>query len=555
MKASDFFRRRAEKEGAILGIIMITMLVLGALVISMYHLAYHSQREAAHEMQLAQAFWMAEAGVQWCVSDMYDINGNDGRTAGERSVNGTLPGTFEVIDDSDSEGEFRLSIGRITIGSRTVERHIRIGLGFLPDHFNDVIRGENLRGVPWHLILRGDKYGNIEGPRVPRRQGTHYPGGNDLVVGNVNVNGGFRMYDDSSVSGMPAPNTYDVMGDVNYSGELYQESGTTIAGSTVQTSAGDYEAPDLGEMDYADNNHYNIAGIFDELNISSGRIPANHPEYGALHDVVIMNPSDRSTENASTSGDDFYFESSSGSYGNNTPSTGESLLQLGDDKTYYVDGHVWFHKYGPYGFEIDGQAVIVATEDIHISDNITYADRGRDPGDDLLALVALGDYSGGSHAAGTGNIYFGDPEFGTLFTCDAFMFANNDFLYNTWTTGSQEGDQAEPESGFRVFGNFMAMNRVVIKRDWYKPDGSGSYRAAEYVKVTDSEGITSWVWKDVDNGSALNSTEIKGLRHYAMQVRYDDRIRDAATQMSGLPKTPFGTIFAGRSSWEEVPVD
>ena len=120
--------RHPGREGAILGIIMITLLVLSILVLTLYHLAYHSQREADYAVKLAQAFWMAEAGAQWCISDMYDVNGNDGRTVGEFDINGTIPGTFEVVDDSDSDGEFRLSIGRIAVGSRTIERRIRIGL-------------------------------------------------------------------------------------------------------------------------------------------------------------------------------------------------------------------------------------------------------------------------------------------------------------------------------------------------------------------------------------------------------------------------------------------
>jgi len=36
-----------------------------------------------------------------------------------------------------------------------------------------------------------------------------------------------------------------------------------------------------------------------------------------------------------------------------------------------------------------------------------------------------------------------------------------------------------------------------------------------------------------------------------MQVSYDDRIRDAATQMPGLPRGS-GTIFAGVLNWDEL---
>lgn len=537
--------RHSGKGGAILGIVMITLVVISVLVLSLYHLGAHSGREAEYELKSAQAFWLAEAGVQWCIDDMYDINGNNGLTPGAVPVGGSVPGTFDVVDSSTSTAEFRDCIGTVTVGGQTITRRIRIGLGFLIDHLNDVIRAENQTGVPWYLMLSGEKYEGVDGPRRPILQNNHYPGGNDVAIGNINVNGSVRMYDESLVDGLSAPNTYSIFGDVSYSGDFYQDASTSVAGSIIQTSSGDYGAPDLADMDYANNRDYDVAYEFSSRGITSGRLPVDHP----LYNVVAINVH---PEGDPTPGEyDYYFEPSYIS-GAGTPSTGSTPLVLGDDKTYYVDGHVWFHNSRTYGFEVDGQAVIVSTRDIHISDNLTYADRGRDPDSDMLALVALGQYSGDTHIDGTGNVYFGDPKYGTLYTCDAFMFANNDFLYNTWSSGSSSGQQEEPESGFKVFGNFMAMNRVVILRDWYKPDGSISYRAAEYVEVTDADGTIRWTWKDIADGSELTSTENNTRRHYAMMAEYDDRLRDVATQMSGLPKVTRGTIFAGMVSWEEI---
>ena len=533
---------RRNREGAILGLIMVILFALSLLVIALFNLAAHSEREANYEMKAAQAFWLAEAGVQWCINDMFDLNGNDG-IIGETQANPTNSGTFEVLDDSDASGDFRVSIGKVTIGSQTVERRIRIGLGYAPDPFNNVVHAENDGGLPWTLMMRGSQYGGNDGPRVPTSQNSHYPGGNDIFIGDVNVNGSFRMYDEARVD--DPISIYDINGDVTYTSEFSDEvPGTSIAGSTINASSGSYNAPDLSGIDYASQaDVINVAQSFADAGITSGRLPANHP----LHDVVIMNPSDRSSENSATAGHDFYFESSGNNYGNNTPSTGEAPLSLGTDETYYVEGHVWFHKYGPYGSLVDGQAVIVSTKDIHISDNITYSDRSSDSNGDLLALVALGEYdSFGDLVSGTGNIYFGDPGFGTLYTCDAFMFANNDFLYNT---SANDGSQQEPESGFKVFGNFMAMNRVIINRDWYQQDGTSTYLAAEYVQDTDSDGNTIWVWKDINDGTVLSSNEESSLRHYAMQVEYDDRIRSQATSLSGLPKLPYGTLFTGILSW------
>jgi hypothetical protein len=190
-------------------------------------------------------------------------------------------------------------------------------------------------------------------------------------------------------------------------------------------------------------------------------------------------------------------------------------------------------------------------------------------------LVALGQIDPVTGVyLGDGNIYFGDPSFGTLFTADAFMFANNNFYYNT---SSDTGEQGMPESGFRVYGNFMAMNQVVIVRDWYERntyvDDSGNTREAEkidgrwydletharvYSSVTTSQRAVKYdsvakEWIDIEDDANGIRTVVAAaiVDHYAMQIEYDDRIRDAATQMSGLPKGT-STIFMGVSRWEEI---
>lgn len=367
---------------------------------------------------------------------------------------------------------------------------------------------------------------------------------------------------------IPDPNRWDVEGDITASGTIELLGEASAAGQTQFSTPADYTPPDLYEMNYPSNNNWNIAAEFDRLNISSGRLPADHP----LHDIVVKNPSDRSRENGSTTGDDYYFEPTVITPGSSD--TGESELRLDDNATYFVDGHVWFHNYRTYGFEIDGQAVIVASRDIHISDNIQYQNRGLEDvngnAPDLLALVALGQYDSLGNYTTDGNIYFGDPEFGTLYTADAFMFANNDFYYNT---SANTGEQMEPESGFRVFGNYVANNQVVVWRDWYDKntylkegvereayENGGSWYDVEtdepvfttVTTVTRAAKLVGSEWLDAVSGDKLTVAQNKALKHYAMAVAYDDRVRDAATQMGGLPQGT-GKIFAGVVSWEELP--
>jgi hypothetical protein len=167
-----------------------------------------------------------------------------------------------------------------------------------------------------------------------------------------------------------------------------------------------------------------------------------------------------------------------------------------------------------------------------------YASRTRD----LLGLVALGQYDvyGTLH---NGNVYFGDPEFGTLYTVDAFMFAANNFLYNT---SSNTGRPEEPTTGFMVFGNYAAINQVTVYRDWYTRGTTA--RPAVW-------DATSGQWKDALDGTVLTAAQINLLRHYQMTVSYDERIRDQATQPPGLPKHSAGTIYGGISRWDSLSLN
>jgi len=65
-----------------------------------------------------------------------------------------------------------------------------------------------------------------------------------------------------------------------------------------------------------------------------------------------------------------------------------------------------------------------------------------------------------SGVADSGNIYFGDPVFGTLERMDAFMYAENNFQDNNLSaTGSAK---------VTVNGNMTAGNQVNINRDYGK---------------------------------------------------------------------------------------
>jgi hypothetical protein len=252
----------------------------------------------------------------------------------------------------------------------------------------------------------------------------------------------------------------------------------------------------------------------------------------------MKNPRGMSAESDPTPGDDYFLEPASVSNLRADHKDARTPLHLGDNRVYYIDGNVWVHSKRTYGFLVDGKVTIVATGNIHLSDNIKYADS-----ESLLGLVALGKYDSWGNLISGGNIYFGDPRYGTMYTVSALMFAANNFLYNT---DSVSGGSEEPETGFSVYGNFTALNQVSVNRDWYDPDGGGKTRPARF----DPSGGGQWV--DVETGAALTTAEVKSLRHYQMKLDYDDRVRTLDTQPPGLPRGQ-STIIAGLENWEELP--
>lgn len=534
----------SKQEGAILAVVMVLMLAFSLITLSLFHLGNHSAREAAYEQRRSQAFWLAEAGVQVAIANLYA--GGDGEIS-ETEAGLSQSGSYVVIKDPLDETR-RIATGKLIVGNRTITRRIIVELAYIASPFENAIYCGNYMSEEWTLFLNGKKIENEDdGPTMPKSGSS--PGGNDVILGDLDINGNVKMMDDSKVM-PPDPNHYGLAGDINASGKI-DALDAAVSGNKNSNGSSAYDPPNLAAMEYDKKYDYDVAGEYEKYEalglIVKGRLPESH----ALHDIVVKNihPSGDPTPNA----DDYYFEPVHTVTGSRA--TGASPLILGDDKIYYVDGHVWFHNRSTYGFQVDGTAVIASTYDIHISDNINYKNRGSDAVSgnppDMLALVALGQFTGDVRN-GYGNVYFGDPKFGTLYSCDAFLFANNDFLYNT---SSDTGGQEEPESGYKVFGNYMAVNNVIVLRDWYTKDGEK--RPARYVlEDFDGDGSKEWDWVDALNYQdsiilKLSDAQKAGMRHYAMEVGYDDRIRSAGTQMRGLPLGN-GKIFAGIKSWKEI---
>jgi hypothetical protein len=477
-----------------------------------------------HAADKIKAFYLAEAGL-----GVFSANAGQGDFI---SIGDTVLGEGSYRVDyysNDPNADYPYAIATGTV--RGQEKQIRVDVLSLAPPYECGIYAGGVGGTPWTLILRGQGNPISSGP-----DGEY--SGKDIVNGNVFVKGDITLYQESSVNPPLAPNPFELHGDVEATGNIDIYDSATISGD-VNEGVKPYITPDLVGMNYAVNNTHNVAQIFAAAGVTKGHLPVGHE----LRNVFEINPSNMKDECDTTPGNDYFLTPSSGFSGGNWK-TAPTPLNIGNNRIYYVDGDVWVHSKSTFGFSVGGKATIVATGNIHICDNLEYQDVSS-----MMGLVALGKYNESGNLISGGNVYFGDPVYGTLYTCSAMMFAANDFLYNTDPISATS---AEPTSGFTVNGNIAALNEVSIERDWYtmtyydtvKKKDVSERRPARYDPETGK-------WYDSRTAAELTSTEISTMKHYQMKVNYDDRVRSRDTQPPGLPRG-VGTIFEGITNWEEL---
>ena len=531
---------RKSEKGAVLPIVVIASCIFILLGVSLLQLAGSEMVLTQKSVKETEAFHLAEAGVARFIANAYNnqVGDIENTTLGD--------GSYQVVSHCDETPTYAISTG--TVGN--FQKKIKVAVSFLSAPYEHAIYGCNSSGEEWTFDLRGtvaseDGSGGGGGGWGGGWGGGGSGGSNeeeqDIINGDIYVDGNVALYGDSNINPAPDPNPHGLNGDVIATGNIDVHDDASISGD-IQSGAERRDPPNLRDMEYEVNNTHNVSQIFADEGVSKGRLSKDNE----LYDVIEVNPSDRSTECDATVGDDYFLEPSHIS-GGGDESSATTPLSLGNNRVYYVDGNVWIHNKVAYGFLLNGNATIVATGNIYICDNTKYANDKS-----LLGLVALGKYNDAGQLVSGGNVYFGDPRYGTMRTVSALMFAANDFLYNT---DAVSGKAEEPTSGFSVYGNFAAMNQVSVHRDWYdaviEGGGWGSSHTEPRPAYYDPE---TGQWLDLTDGSVLSSSEIDTLRHYQMKVDYDARVRDLGTQPPGLPKGA-GTIFNGVVRWEEISAD
>lgn len=468
-----------------------------------------------------KAFYLAEAGLAKMQEKLQKpFNKNIDATI-EESLE---TGSFNVELDTSQNPCYVTSTGT----SGNIREKIRVQVTFLAPPFEHAVYAMNIPENDWDFQLRGT--GNPVSSGFGRENG-----GKDMINGDIFVNGDAYLFEESSVNPAPAPNPWEANGDVGATGDIHVQDSSDISGETNPNS----EHPDLVDlesMDYENNNTHNVAKIFDDAGVSSGHLPSDNE----LRDVFVKNPSDRHAECDTTSGNDYFFEPSDG-FVVGGPKSGDTPIDAGLNRVYYIDGDLWIHSYPTYGFKMEGKVTIVATGDIHICENLEYKND-----DSMLGLVALGKYDDSGNLTSGGNIYFGDAVYGNMALFSGMMFAANDFRFNTDQITRRS---AEPDTGFVINGNFAAMGEVSVDRDWYT-DGTGRNSKAKPARF-DPELGENGHWVDAETGIPLSQTQIDTIRHYQMVVNYDDRVRNADTQPPGLPRGG-SKIYAGFSNWQQL---
>ncbi len=448
------------ERGSVLAVALVLTFLVAGLGTAMLLVADARRKDEQSRVHSAQRRCLAESGLADALLEI--AADGDGIIASASSALRSGPGDYWTTCTSPGPNRYTItSYGRVGADVRTMRAEIRENVPSL--FYHALYAGNGGHDASYSLNLGGT------GRAADTIDGDVYSGGNITVSGNATISG-----------------------KVEATGTI-----TGIAGERVAEIA----PPDLAARHYETNHDVNVAAEFrtsgtNTYSSSYGGTAVQLPEANPAH-IFRKNPSDRAGEIRSTTKDDYFLEdpyqtvntSSSVNANNATPITlsglGGAPGVSGTKKLYYIDGNLWVHNLHIYNFvvkhnEADGvQVTFVVKGNIYLSDNILL----RNPVKDGIALIALKD----STVADSGNIYFGDPEFGTLEQMDAFMYAENDFKDNNLsTTGS---------AVVRLNGVMSAGNKIQVNR------GTGATRTK-------------------------------------LVVDFDSRIRDGELVLPGLPDAP-----------------
>jgi hypothetical protein len=424
--------RHAGRRGSALIVALIAAFALAALAAAIVAVNGAHEKEQVAATERARALYAAEAGLSEAIANVRNgVIANWGGTGADDGVDfggGACWGT--AVDNGDDTFTVS-SFARVGNQTRAVQA-ILVREDESP--FTSAIFAGNSGGDPLYDL----RFGGL-GVQADEINGNVYSGGNIVIDGQASIDGSIRAVG-------------------------------TVSGGSGATIASPLPIPDIAGMDYANNHDVDVAQSFQNgasyksnpLGGKAWQLPESDPAH-----IFRKNPSDRAADTATTVKDDYFLEDPY-----ETPKPGSTVTAAsgthitvtgmpgkpgrnGNELVYYVDGNLWMHNRNLYTFTMfhtgtdPVRVTFVVRGNVYFSDNIFYHDQR-----DAVAFIAIEDPA----VPDSGNIYFGDPQFGTLRYMDAFMYAENDFIDNNLSaTGS---------STVTVNGNMTAGNHVRIMRDF-----------------------------------------------------------------------------------------
>jgi hypothetical protein len=314
-------------------------------------------------------------------------------------------------------------------------------------------------------------------------------------------------------------NRYDYgiegVGDVTYPGHPEAQGGSEPLAP-----------PDLSAMNFPATADVNVSQRFGSM--SSGTLPSSNPAH-----IFRKNSSSTFSEvdqvftvdGHQINPDDYFLEDpyesvSTGEKESDSNATRISVSSAsqgheeGNNKVYFIDGNLWLHNSHTYSFKLkyptsDGvRLTFVVRGNIVLSDNFYYNSMVNDQ----VSFIAM-KREDDPNAEISGNVYIGDPRFGTIRYLHGLLYAENNFYDNNL---DEEGSYQ-----FDIYGNMTAGNQVAINRDYEVP---GHY---EWRFVS---GRWRRVWVEPQT------------KHSKMVIDFDNRYIDGPNGLErmcpGLPNGP-----------------
>ena len=446
--------RRKKEAGGVIIVATIVVSVMMALTMGYFLLTVVFVNSVEASVNEERTLQVAEAGIDLAVDrlnkDLSAEISEDVFGKGKFSVSAHYWGTDGVDNDGDGDVD----------DSSEMEIVILTSLGYCGTRLRRleaVLNLEMINGPLLNAIYAGNASGDDDYSLDFSGEGDQ----GDEIVGDIYSGQDILIEDDASVDGV-----IHARGDINGRRDN-QEYTAPITRDDVMEVMANYPAALL-----------DINAIFAGQGISAYDVIKGEryggtivPETSPAH-IFRLNPDDRVVETSGTDGPDFFMEdpyevNAVGLYNvTNTPITMSSALTgdpvEGNDRIYYIKGNLWIHNRDVLDFVIKHpektgiHTTVVVEGNIHISDNFYYNNKTYD----LMTLMALRDPASPET---TGNVYLGDPIFGTLEEVNSFIYAENDFHDNNLDeTGSYQ---------FTINGSMTAGNHVLIDRD-YERNGS-----------------------------------------------------------------------------------